>query len=203
MFFYNDNGENMKNRGFTLVELLGVITLMALLSLAAFEVLDSVNKGNKEKAEETQIANVIDAAISFVPTSHVKLPNISDAYLYNNCEGKSSDYIVQAKYGSKEELKKLEEKLAKYKDICETKVTLEYLSNEGLIDEKVKNPITGKYYSKDSGVRIFLVTDKTAAEKRFKQEPNAYTKMETPWKYDGNYIYVFDYKDEEVFYDEK
>lgn len=206
MFFYNDNGENMKNRGFTLVELLGVITLIGLLALAAFELLDSVNKGNKEKAEEIQIKNILAGAISYVPTSRIVLPNVADAYVSKswgtNCKGDSVSpkQMAQLSYDSIEEENTGEARMAKdgYQYLCDTTLTLKFLSELGIIEEKIKNPISGKNYSfSESRIHIFYVTDRERAETTIlNYNQHKPTKMEKPWEFDGNYMYIFEFKDE-------
>lgn len=59
----------MKNKGFTLVELLGVITILGIIALVSFSALDSINKNDKEKAYEAQVNGILEAAISYMPTS--------------------------------------------------------------------------------------------------------------------------------------
>lgn len=196
----------MKNRGFTLVELLGVITLMALLSLAAFELLDTVNKENKEKAEEVQIKEILDAAIAYVPTSDILLPDVEDAYPYKGgktyCKGTSVSpkQYLQLPYtsidSSKIEVQNM--KNAGYTKLCETTLTLNYLVEIGQLEKIPNNPITGKPYNGNSKIRIFLISDSKTAEKdlaEYIKEVNpSSSKMEKPWKYDGNYLYLFQFE---------
>lgn len=195
----------MKNRGFTLVELLAVITLMALLSLAAFELLDSVNKGNKEKAEDIQIKNILTSAISYISTSEIKLPDIADAYIdkrgFSTCVGKSNGELNQAAYNGLEDEKKVAQDMQKngYTKVCSTKVSLNHLSEAGIVESRIKNPITGKYYSmSESGILIYYITNTRKAEEELQLNLTYRddTKMDKPWKYDGNYLYFFNFKDE-------
>ena len=195
----------MKNRGFTLVELLAVITLMALLALAAFELLDSVNKGNKEKAENVQISNILTSAISYISTSEIKLPDVADAYAdkrgISNCAGKSNGELAQASYNDLEDEKKVVQNMQKegYTKICSTRVSLKYLSEVGIVESRIKNPITGKYYSMaESEILIYYITNARKAEEELQLNLTYRddTKMDKPWKYDGNYLYFFDFKEE-------
>ena len=60
--------------GFTIVELLGVITILGILALVSFSALDSINKNDKKKAYDIQINGILESAISYVPTSDITLP---------------------------------------------------------------------------------------------------------------------------------
>lgn len=55
-------GENMKKNGFTLVELLGVIIILAVISLITIPIVDRSMKESKQKADATQKANIELAA---------------------------------------------------------------------------------------------------------------------------------------------
>lgn len=173
----------MKNKGFTLVELLAVITLMALLSLAAFELLDSVNKGNREKAEEVQIKNILAGAISHVSSSNILLPNTD--YFNQNCLRNSNEYI-EATYGESEPPSN-----ASKKNICMTRINLQYFVSKGVLEEDIVNPQTGMLYDiTDSDVKIMYVTkDNKDRVEDFVKGYGDY------WKYDGVYLYFLDYKD--------
>ena len=56
----------MKKNGFTLVELLGVVTILAMLGMIIVPVIDNVLKNNKRKLYDVQIRVIKDAASSFV-----------------------------------------------------------------------------------------------------------------------------------------
>lgn len=52
----------MKNKGFTLVELLGVLVVLGLISLITIPSVTGILKNNKEKAYNKQINTIINAA---------------------------------------------------------------------------------------------------------------------------------------------
>ena len=56
----------MKNKGFTLVELLGVVTILAMLGLIIVPTMNKVLKDNKNKLYDVQIKNILDGAKNFV-----------------------------------------------------------------------------------------------------------------------------------------
>jgi len=49
-------------KGFTLIELIGVVTLLALIALVVYPAINSVIKNSKEKAYKDQIELLIKAA---------------------------------------------------------------------------------------------------------------------------------------------
>jgi prepilin-type N-terminal cleavage/methylation domain-containing protein len=60
----------MKNRGFTLVELLGVVAILAMLGLIVIPVISNVLSDNKKKLYDVQIKNIESAANSYI-SEHV------------------------------------------------------------------------------------------------------------------------------------
>lgn len=52
----------MKNKAFTLVELIAVIAILALIALVVYPAINSVLKTTREEAYDTQITTVINAA---------------------------------------------------------------------------------------------------------------------------------------------
>lgn len=152
----------MNNEGFTLVELLAVITLLALLALATFEALDVVNKGNKEKAQEIQVDQILTAAISYVPTSSIKLPNVIPGT--SGC----STITYQASSDSPSAT-----------NICEVRISLNYLYTEGVLEETISDLLEGQNLNmQDSYISIVYVT--TATKSNYE---------EATGKYDGRYFY--------------
>jgi len=63
---YTYYGDYMKSRGFTLVELLAVITILALLGLLIVPVISNVLSDNKTKLYNVQINNIEEGAKSYV-----------------------------------------------------------------------------------------------------------------------------------------
>ena len=67
----------MKNKGFTLVELLGVITLLVILVFIAVPSVSKSIQNSRERAYEAQLGNLITAATSW-GTDHIsQLPTES------------------------------------------------------------------------------------------------------------------------------
>lgn len=56
----------MKNKGFTLVELLGVVTILAMLGLIIVPTVNKVLSDNKKKLYDVQIRNIEEGASNFV-----------------------------------------------------------------------------------------------------------------------------------------
>lgn len=70
----------MKNKyGFTLVELLGAIVILALLSLIAIPVVTNVVKSNKQKLYEIQLKNIESAAKAWGSDNLGELPDPGDS----------------------------------------------------------------------------------------------------------------------------
>ena len=153
------------NKGFTLVEILGVITLLALLGIIALESIESVNKGNKEKAANAQRESILTAAVAYVPTSSIKLPNA----VTGTSDCKTYTYPSSSNSGS---------------TICEVKIYLSYLVEEGLLEEKIQNPLNGKLLNLDTSyVSIIYLTTVTSVDSTRRDEG----------KFDGNYFYEVHY----------
>lgn len=147
------------NRGFTLVELLAVIAILAIIAVASFEAIDSVNKGNKEKAEKVHIQNILNSALSYVPTSDIVLPN-SEAI--SGCNTYKYKKTGMTKINSSDK-------------VCVVEVYLSKLVDEGVLDNNLKNPLTGKELNMDeSYVKILYMTKGSE---------------DTVGKYDGQYFY--------------
>lgn len=150
------------NRGFTLVELLAVIAILAIIAVATFETIDSVNKGNKEKAEKVHTQNILNSAVAYVPTSEVVLPNCIEV---SGCNTYNYKKTGLTKSNSSTE-------------ICIVKVYLSKLVDEGILDDNLKNPLTGSLLNMDeSYVQINFIT---SANKPVEG---------TVGKYDGSYFY--------------
>lgn len=60
----------MRNRGFTLVELLGVVAILAMLGLVIVPVISNVLSNNKRELYNVQIRNIESAANNYV-SEHV------------------------------------------------------------------------------------------------------------------------------------
>ena len=65
----------MKKKGFTLVELLAVITILSLVLVIAVPSVNKYIKQSKEKAYDAQISTIIEAAQAYASTNPELLPN--------------------------------------------------------------------------------------------------------------------------------
>lgn len=158
----------MRNtKGFTLVELLAVITILGLLGIIALEAIESINRGNKEKAETIQRQNILTSAIAYVPTSSIKLPNTNPGI--SGCNTHFHTATGSTTTGN---------------DICEVRITLNYLVKEGILDEKIENPKTGEYINMDAAfVRIYYISSLSSLTKEQRELG----------QFDGNYFYELVY----------
>ena len=57
------------NKAFTLIELLGVLILLAVIALITFPIIDKVLSNAKNEAYERQKENIIEAARMYVTTN--------------------------------------------------------------------------------------------------------------------------------------
>ena len=99
-------------RGFTLVELLGVIVILGLIAMIAIPTINSALNSSRERAYNEQINTIEDTARTYMSKNSLKLP---DQTTGNNCSLSvgvlkqsgllSSDDIKNPKYkkGSTEE----------------------------------------------------------------------------------------------------
>lgn len=95
----------MKNKGFTLVELLAVIIIMGLLAAIIFPMIDTSLSNSKDSALDVLKSNIIDATkdwsldnLSFLPENgssiNVKLDKIKQGYLPLNVKNPKTGYII-------------------------------------------------------------------------------------------------------------
>ena len=82
----------MKKNGFTFIEILGVITLLALMSIIVLIVVDDSLKKSKETLSQAQIENIKSAA-SMWRTDHIELIPNNDYYLLSLGELIDGGYI--------------------------------------------------------------------------------------------------------------
>lgn len=115
------------NKGFSLVEILGIIVVLSILTIASFTVLDGVIKRNVEKTYKIQMNEILDGAISYTnSTRGVVIPNKLET------SGCAEAKITSGTFsGSKE-------------NICKLTIDLQTLYDEGILDENLKNPKTKK-----------------------------------------------------------
>ncbi len=104
----------MKEKGFTLAELLGVITLLAIIALLAIPAVAKNVSGGKKQLYKAQLENFKKAASNWMAIHTLELP---DGEIH-------------------------------------TSITLGCLKAEGLLDDDIKNPITGDQFPNDMLVTI-------------------------------------------------
>lgn len=80
----------MNKKGFTLVELIAVVVILALISLIVFPAVNSMIKNSKEKAYNVQIDEIINAAKNYLSDLPVCIPemdsNSSSEQLDSSCD---------------------------------------------------------------------------------------------------------------------
>lgn len=72
----------MRNRGFTLVEILAVITLIGVLALITIPTIDVVIKSTREKGYENQKEVILSAAKDYGASNMMDLPTVDGDYVY-------------------------------------------------------------------------------------------------------------------------
>lgn len=125
----------MKNKsGFTLVELMGVIAVLAIISLIAIPVVEKNVKKGKEEASKVQIQNIQLAAQNWVSDNKTTMVNY-----FITCEKEDETLPCNTKIMTLQEL-----------------ITEGYMDNETLID-----PVTGNQINLDTSyVEITYVNKK-------------------------------------------
>ncbi len=71
----------MKNKGFTLAELLGVITILAIIALITTVTITNVMKSSKEELYDVQINNIIVGAKTWASSNVYSLPENEGEYI--------------------------------------------------------------------------------------------------------------------------
>lgn len=96
--------KNINNKGFTLVELLGVVVVLLAIMLVAIPSVASTYEKNKNKIDEQKKQNIISAAEIYASV-HLKSDNISgyNNFLDGNC-GISLKNILEEDLITKNEL---------------------------------------------------------------------------------------------------
>ena len=215
--------KNLKSKGFTLVEMLAVIGIIALLSLVTINVLINQFTNVKEKLTENQIDLIYSAAKSYVSDNVNKYPKIvgreycldvetliKNGYLPDNLVDVINEKKVNITYG----IKVVVDSEINYKfyynslgNVCTNLVTeivgttpSGVLTNKdvklSLID-KVEGDITyqWQYYSNNNWVDIDGATSDTYTEKKTKLNINYRLKMLKTYVDDtSEEIYTNEYK---------
>ncbi len=65
------------NKGFTLIELICVITILGLIALIAVPTINTMIQNSKEEAYEEQITTIEDAARTYMTNNSLELPSKS------------------------------------------------------------------------------------------------------------------------------
>lgn len=86
----------MKNKGFTLVEVLGVIVILGLIAVIVFPKIKSIINENQQNLYDEQIARYKEVSATYISDNTTSLPIGSDIYitindLYKGGYIKSSD----------------------------------------------------------------------------------------------------------------
>lgn len=127
----------MKNKGFTLVELIAVIVILGLISLIAIPTVNNSIIKYKDKLEADAIKNIEQAAKNWAADNINKLPNS----VYDKSEGATNLYMTYPDIDTEQ-------------DFSELKIKLSNLQNTGYIDSTVKNPKDNKEFCTTATVTI-------------------------------------------------
>lgn len=115
-------------KGFTLVEVMGVLIILGIISLITVPVISNVLKENKKELYEIQIKNIEESARNFVAENLFSL---------NLDENKK----IAIKIGNLKQLGYLEDFVFPSKGKDETDNTLVLIENENIEDENVNGNI--------------------------------------------------------------
>ena len=86
----------MKNKGFSLIELLGVITILALLALILVPIVNNIIKVVRGSADDSQQKLVIEAAKLWVnENSNLLSDEVGDIYTLEITEIQNNNYLTQ------------------------------------------------------------------------------------------------------------
>lgn len=135
------------NKGFTLVELIGVVIILGLISLIAIPTVTSSLKKYKESLYQDSLDNIIQAAKNWGASNVGKLPNgvntgISMQY---------PDIDIETNYST-------------------LYITVEDLVKEGFISSEIKNPKNNNLYCTKARITI----TKTSAGYTYEIQDNDY-----------------------------
>ncbi len=124
----------MRNRGFTLVELLATITILAVIALITIPTISNVLKENKNKIYETQIKQIEIAAKVWGSDNLGILPNDTDSTLEMTIDDVEKGNVLDD-----------------YKKLI---ITLQTLQDGGYINDEIKNNKTGELISPNTKIVI-------------------------------------------------
>ena len=119
----------MKNRGFTLVEILGVIVVLSLLVVGTYTVVDGIARRNTKTLYKAQVSEIIDGAVNFAS-------NTKGVHLPDKPMGTGGCQSVEIKGSSIPDYNR--------ENIYKIKIYLDAIVNEGILDENIKNPVKDK-----------------------------------------------------------
>ena len=130
----------MNKKGFTLVELLGVIVILSILALISIPIINSIVKDSQKQVKESNIDTILEAAYSYTLDEDIdiELPE-------NNNESISITLDTLKKSGYlKKEIKNADTK-EPYADTCTVTITKKaYDKDEADINNENSNM---KYYN--------------------------------------------------------
>ena len=90
----------MQKKGFTLVELLAVIVILALLATVAVPNVVSILNKEKQNTDEIAVTNLNDAAISYAK-EQISLQKLH----LNSCDSNANIYVYKYNNGKYDELR--------------------------------------------------------------------------------------------------
>ena len=137
----------MKNRGFTLVEVLGIIVILSLLAVGTYTVVDGISKRNKTSLYKVQVNSILDGAVNYVTnTRGVPLPNVEVGT--SGCKTYNIDKNTTISFEKE--------------NVCKLVVKLNAITEEGILTENIQNPLKDKNIDIDSSyVTVTYVSNST------------------------------------------
>ena len=130
----------MNKKGFTLVELLGVIVILSILTLISIPIINSIVKDSQKQVKESNIDTILEAAYSYTLDEDIdiELPENNDESISITLDTlKKSGYL-------KKEIKNADTK-EPYADTCTVTITKKAYDKDEA-DTNNENP-NMKYYN--------------------------------------------------------
>lgn len=128
--------KDMNKKGFTLVELLGVIALLGILSVIAVPVIDNALKSSRDNLDKTQQAQIIKGAKEFFATYTYCLPGSNN----DKCDFMYNDNTCVTKENN-----------------VTSKVTLSCLKAQGFLPQDITNIQTEEKYDGTETTKVTKV----------------------------------------------
>ena len=134
-----------KNRGFTFVELLAVITIIGVLALIALPTIEKITKENKEKIYQTQLDNIILSLKNWASDNRIYLPEKDGEILTITLGNLKSDgyieYDIKNPKNNKCFSNEMALKITKVNNNYNYSIDLDTINESELCEVDMDNPI--------------------------------------------------------------